>query len=89
MLNFEINPAAWTGKTVVAMLFAASLFIVVPAVLSVIQYRLTQRQKKYALYLMGGVFASAIFLGVYSVLVGLLLLVVYQITNIRIRTQSE
>ena len=89
MLNFEINPAAWTGKTVVAMLFAALLFIVVPAVLSVIQYRMTQRQKKYAMYLMGGVFASAIFLGVYSVLVGLVLLVVYQVANTRMRTQSE
>ena len=89
MLNFEINPAAWTGKTVVAMLFSALLFIVVPAVLSVIQYRMTQRQKKYAMYLMGGVFASAIFLGVYSVLVGLVLLVVYQVANTRMRTQSE
>ena len=89
MLNFEINPVAWTGKTVVAMLFAALLFIVVPAVLSVIQYRMTQRQKKYAMYLMSGVFASAIFLGVYSVLVGLVLLVVYQVANTRMRTQSE
>ena len=89
MLNFEINPALWTGKTIVAILFAAIVFIVVPAALSVIQYRMTQRQKKYALYLMGGVFASAIFLGVYSVLVGLVLLVVYQVANTRIRTQSE
>ena len=89
MLNFEINPAAWTGKTVVAMLFAALLFIVVPAVLSVIQYRMTQRQKKYALYLMGGVFASAILFGIYSLIVGLLLLVVYWVAATRVKTQAE
>ena len=89
MLNFEINPALWTGKTIVAILFAAVLFIVVPTALAVIQYRMTQQQKKYALYLMVGVFASSIFLGVYSILVGLLLLVVYQVTNTRIKTQTE
>ena len=89
MLNFEINPALWTGKTIVAILFAAVLFIVVPTALAVIQYRMTQQQKKNALYLMVGVFASAIFLGVYSILVGLLLLVVYQVTNTRIKMQTE
>lgn len=89
MLNFEINPAAWTGKTVVAMLFAALLFIAVPAVLSVIQYRMTQQQKKYAMYLMGGVFASAILFGIYSLIVGLLLLVVYWLTTARMNTQAE
>lgn len=89
MLNFEINPAAWTGKTVVAMFFAALLFIVVPAVLSVIQYRMTQRQKKYALYLMGGVFTSAILFGIYSLIVGLLLLVVYWVAATRMKTQAE
>lgn len=83
MLNFEINPAAWTGKTVVAMLF------VVPAVLSVIQYHMTQRQKKYALYLMVGVFASAILFGIYSLIVGLLLLVVYWVATTRMKTQAE
>lgn len=89
MLNFEINPAVWTGKTVIAMLFAALLFIVVPVVLSIIQYRMTQRQKKYAPYLMVAVFASTILLGVYSILVGLLLLVVYWRANTRIQTQAE
>ncbi len=89
MLNFEINPALWTGKTIVAILLAAVLFIVVPAALSVIQYRITQRQKKYAMYLMGGVFASAILFGIYSLIVGLLLLVMYWVAATRMKTQSE
>lgn len=89
MLNFEINPALWTGKTIVAILFSVALFIVVPAVLSIIQYRITQRQKKYAMYLMGGVFASAILFGIYSLIVGLLLLVMYWVAATRMKTQSE
>lgn len=89
MLNFEINPALWTGKTIVAILFAAVLFIVVPTVLAVIQYRMTQQQKKYALYLMVGVFASAILFGIYSLIVGLLLLVVYWVAATRMKTQAE
>ena len=89
MLKFEINPALWTGKTIVAILFAAVLFIVVPTVLAVIQYRMTQQQKKYALYLMVGVFASAILFGVYSLIVGLLLLVVYWVAATRMKTQAE
>lgn len=89
MLNFEINPALWTGKTIVAILFAAVVFIGVPVALSVIQYRMTQRQKKYALYLMGGVFASAILFGIYSLIVGLLLLVVYLVAATRMKTQEE
>ena len=89
MLNFEINPALWTGKTIVAILFAAVLFIVVPTVLAVIQYRMTQQQMKYALYLMVGVFASAILFGIYSLIVGLLLLVVYWVAATRMKTQAE
>lgn len=75
--NFNFNPAAMTSATIIAMIFAAVMFIVVPTLLTIMEYRITKKSKKIGLYLMIGVFASAILFGLYSLLVGLLLLIIY------------
>ena len=77
MFNFEINPSAMTGETIVGMIFAAIVFIAVPAALAVVEYRMAKKQKRNGLYLLLGTFASAVLLGLYSLVVGLLLLLVY------------
>ncbi len=75
---FDINPSALsTGEAVFALIFAAIVFVAVPAALAIIEYRLTKKEKKHGMYLMVGVFASAVLLGIYSLLVGVLLLVVF------------
>lgn len=79
--TFEINSAAMTAKTWVSLVFAAITFIVVPAVLAVIEYRITKKQKRTGLYLLLGTFASSVLLGVYSLLVGLLLLIVFWVAT--------
>ena len=75
--NFSIDPSAMTFGTVIAILFAIIIFIAVPVALAIREYHLTQKNKQSGLYLMIGVFASAILFGLYSVLVGLVLLIVH------------
>ena len=75
--NFDFNPAAMTSATIIAMIFAAVIFIVVPILLAIMEYRMTKKNKQTGLYLMIGVFASAILFGLYSVFIGLLLLIIY------------
>ena len=81
MFNFEIDPSAMTAETIFALIFAAVIFIVVPAILAVIEYRITKKQKRNGLYLLIGTFASALLLGVYSLFVGVLLLITYWATS--------
>ena len=83
MFNFEINPSAMTAETIFALIFAAVIFIVIPAILAVIEYRITQKQKRNGLYLLIGTFASALLLGVYSLFVGVLLLIIYWVASTR------
>ena len=77
MFNFETNPSAMTGETIAAMFFAAIIFIAVPIVLAIIEYRVTKKKQRTGLYVMLGTFATTVLLGAYSVFVGLLLLVIY------------
>lgn len=77
MLNFEVHQAPITAETLVAMIFAAIIFVVVPIILAVIEYRVTKKNRKHGLYIMIGTFASALLLGWYSLLVGLLVGIVY------------
>lgn len=79
--NFDFNPVAMTSATIIAMFFAAVIFIVVPALLAVMEYRMTKKKRQTGLYLMIGAFASAILFGLYSVLVGLLLLIIYFVAS--------
>ena len=67
---------ALTGEALASIVFAAITFIVVPAILAVTEYRLTRNGKQQGLFLVVGVFVSALFLGVYSLAVGALLLTV-------------
>lgn len=75
--NFSIDPSAMTFGTVIAILFAIIIFIAVPVALAIREKRLTIENKQSGLYLMIGVFASAILFGLYSVLVGLVMLIVH------------
>ncbi len=90
MLNFEFHQAPMTAETLVAMIFAVIIFIVVPVMLAVIEYRVTKKNKKHGFYLMIGTFVSALLLGWYSLLVGLLVGIVYWISSSHCRvTKSE
>ena len=70
MFNFEFYQAPITAETLVAMIFAVIIFIVVPVILAVVEYRTTKKNRKHGLYIMIGTFASALLLGWYSLLVG-------------------
>jgi len=77
MFNFEFHQTPMTAETLVAMIFAVIIFIVVPVMLAVIEYRATKKNRKQGFYVMVGAFASALLLGWYSLLVGLLMGIVY------------
>ena len=77
MFNFEFHQAPITAETLVAMIFAVIIFIVVPVILAVVEYRATKKNRKHGLYIMIGTFVSALLLGWYSLLVGLLIGIVY------------
>ena len=83
MLNFEFHQAPITAETLVAMIFAVIIFIVVPVILAIVEYRATKKNKKHGFYIMIGIFASALLLGWYSLLVGLLVGIVYWISSFR------
>lgn len=77
MFNFEFHSAPMSAEALVAMIFAVIIFIVVPVMLAVIEYRVTKKNKKHGFYIMIGTFVSALLLGWYSLLVGLLIGIVY------------
>ena len=77
MFNFEFHQAPITAETLVAMIFAVIIFIIVPVILAVVEYRATKKNRKHGLYIMIGTFASALLLGWYSILIGLLIGSVY------------
>ena len=77
MFNFEFHQAPITNETLVAMIFALIIFIAVPIILAVIEYRVTKKNRKNGLYIMIGIFASVLLLGWYSLLLGLLIGIVY------------
>ncbi|MBE6932153.1 MAG: hypothetical protein E7464_02050 [Ruminococcaceae bacterium] len=74
---FDINPAAATSSTILAIIIAIIMFIVVPVVLAVTEYRLTKKNKNFGLYLLAGIFAGAVLFGLYALFLGLVLLIVY------------
>ena len=86
---FDINPSEMNGKTIVAMIIAALIFIVVPIILSVVQHKLTKQKGQRSVYLFLIVFASALLLGIYSLLVGGGLLAVHFITIYKLKTTKE
>lgn len=89
MLNFEVNPSsAITGELFAVLIFATIIFIVVPAVFAIIEYRITKKDKRHGVYLMAGVFASALLLGAYSLFVGLLLLTVHWIAAYKQKNEA-
>jgi len=77
MFNFELHQAPITAETLVAMIFAVIIFIIVPIILAIVEYRTTKKNRKHGFYIMIGTFASALLLGWYSLLVGLLIGIVY------------
>lgn len=81
MFNFEFHQAPMSAEALVAMIFAVIIFIVVPVMLAVIEYRVTKKNKKHGFYIMIGAFASVLLLGWYSLLVGLLVGIVYWISS--------
>jgi len=90
MLDFEVNPSSvLTGESVAALIFAAIIFIVVPVFLAIAEYRITKKEKKNGLYLILGTFSSALLLGMYSLFVGILLLVVFWVASYLPKRQSQ
>ncbi len=86
---FDINPTEMNGKTIVAIIIAALIFIVVPIVLSIAQHKLTKQKGQKSVYLFLVVFASALILGIYSLLVGVVLLAVHFITINKLKATKE
>ena len=77
MFNFEFHSAPMSAEALVAMIFAVIIFIVVPIILAAVEYRVTKKNRKHGFYIMIGTFASALLLGWYSILIGLLIGSVY------------
>ena len=82
MLNFEINlTPGLSGESFIAVILAALIFVAVPLLLAIIEYRMTKKNKKHGLYLMVGVFISSVIFGAFSLFVGILLAAIYIIAT--------
>ena len=80
MLNFEINPTSiLSGESFVTLVLASILFIIVPLLLVILEYRLTKRNRRYGTYLLVGIFVSAVLFGIVSIAIGIVLTVIYLI----------
>ena len=84
----ELGIHSMTGEMLAGIVFAAITFVVIPAILAVAEYRLAQQGKQQGLHLVIGVFASALLLGVYSLAVGVLLLIVRTCARSRMAIRS-
>ena len=89
MFNFEFHQAPITTEILVAMIFALIMFIAVPIILAVIEYRVTKKNRKNGLYIMIGTFASVLLLGWYSLLLGLLIGIVYWWSSSRDKIENS
>ncbi len=87
--NFEFNPTETTSEIILAIIFLFIVFVAVPIILAISEYRLTKKNKRFGLYLMLGVFLSTILLGLYSLMVGFLLLIVYFVTLGRGKSKQQ
>lgn len=76
---FEVDQ--WSDLSRPTIIFvsiiAILLYIVVPIVLAIFEYRITKKKTKYGIYLLLGVVISAIVLGIYSAIVAILLLICF------------
>jgi len=75
----ELGPlSALTKPSTIGVFFAATIiFVVVPILLTVLEYQLTKNQKKYGIYLIVGTLISSVILGVYSVFITIPLILSY------------
>ena len=69
------------SDSVLSILFSTIVFIVFPIILSILEYRITNVNKKQGLYILVGVFLSSIILGLYSLILGVLLTVIYLLST--------
>ena len=82
MLNFEINPTSLISvESFIVVIFALLIFVAIPLILAIVEYRITKNNMKYGLYLLYGVFSSVILFGIFSLFIGILLTCVYFITS--------
>ena len=88
MLNFELYQTPMTGEKLTAVIFAGIIFIVIPIILAVIEYCVTAKNKKHGFRIMAVTLISALLLGWYSLLVGLLLGIVYWRSSLKYNTMK-
>jgi hypothetical protein len=74
---FEFTYTMMDSETLVALFGAYLLFITVPVLFILLEYWLTKKKRDYGLYLVIGVFASFLLFGLFSVILGLLVLVTF------------
>lgn len=77
-LLVELGPLSALSKptTIAAFFVAILVYIVIPVFLVVLEYRLTCRGPKFGIYLLVGILATAIILGLYSLIIAAILAVV-------------
>lgn len=78
----EIGPLSALSKptTIAAFFVAVLVYVFLPALLSVWEYRLTCRQPKLGVCLLIGILASTIILGLYSLIVAAILFGIFVFT---------
>lgn len=73
---FDLIPPATLYKPTSKLILFVGLvvFVVLPIVLAILEYRLARVKAQYGLYLIGGVIVSALALGLYPVFLAVFLL---------------
>lgn len=74
--------------TIVAVILMIVLFLALPVLLAVLEYRVTQTSKKRGIYLLAGILVLGAFMPAYAIYLGTILLITYKISLRRAKNEE-
>lgn len=75
----------WTIAAVILMIV---FFLVLPVLLAVLEYRVTQASKKQGIYLLAGILVLSAFMPAYAIYLGTILLITFRVSLRRAKNKQ-
>lgn len=73
---------------IAAVILMIVFFLVLPVLLAVLEYRVTQASKKRGIYLLAGILALSAFMPAYAIYLGTILLITFKVSLRRAKNKQ-
>ncbi len=71
-----------SNDSLIVICFTILVFIIIPLILIILEYKITIKSQKTGLYFLLSIFVSFLFLGIYSIILGIINFIVYLVANL-------